>query len=116
MRHLHGLPVTPPLASIAGERAVFSFRDMDHRGFPWRYEPAWDGAGAPAVNGAIRALLEAMYDPATTGGIHWAQGDLVILDNHRWFHGRTATDQPPHDRPRHLEKVTIAAAAAGQGP
>lgn len=87
---------------------VFSFRDFMDEPLEWACagEPAAD-----AVNGAIRALLAAMYRPGVASAVRWRSGMIVVIDNTRYFHGRTAGAAAAAGQPRHLKRMRVAARA-----
>jgi uncharacterized protein (UPF0276 family)/alpha-ketoglutarate-dependent taurine dioxygenase len=79
------VPDASPIASRRGRRVVFSHRDLVP--FEWCCR-APSGVRVDEVNGAVSALLRAMYTSISCR-IRWAAGDIVVFDNTRWFHGRT---------------------------
>jgi hypothetical protein len=95
----------PPILRAGIDREIFSFRDFGSQALDWTY--FGDKADAGAVQDAFRALLVAIYGHRANG-IRWAAGSLVIIDNMRFFHGRTrgATDSPSHRR--HLMRLRLA--------
>jgi hypothetical protein len=99
-RNQHG----PCICREIEGRPVFSFRDFESQTLEWTYAgdcPSVD------VNGAIRALLTAMYEPSVASGVHWARGKLVVIDNTFFFHGRTAGRATTATRTRHLKRLRI---------
>ena len=62
-----------------------------------------------ACNGALAALLSAMYEPSYTYGVHWRRGLLVVLDNRRFFHGRLFGTAGAGGKRRHLLRLRIRA-------
>jgi alpha-ketoglutarate-dependent taurine dioxygenase len=88
----------PPLARTEGTQTVFSFRDFGTEPLELVRPPA---VGARSVEEAIEALLATLYDPGRLVGLGWTRHLLVVLDNHRVFHGRTAlADLPAAPAPR----------------
>lgn len=90
---------------------IFSFRDFmdDPLEWVWAGEPG--EPAADAVNGAIRALLAAMYRPGVASAVRWRSGMIVVIDNTRYFHGRTAGAAAAAGQPRHLKRMRVAARA-----
>ncbi|MFF2546243.1 TauD/TfdA family dioxygenase [Kitasatospora sp. NPDC058063] len=90
------------LARREGGRVVFSFRDpgtaplaLDHTGA----EPAAE------VTAAVDDLCAAVYQSAHARSVPWRVGLLVLLDNHRVFHGRTRSTAVATGR--HLQRLRI---------
>ncbi|MEU5029309.1 TauD/TfdA family dioxygenase [Streptomyces milbemycinicus] len=98
-------PKAPPVARRVDGHWVFSFRDFLDQELQWTHTgPHTDGE---AVNGALRELLAAMYEPEPAAGVRWRRGLLVVIDNTYYFHGRTAgATAPPRSR-RHLQRLRI---------
>jgi alpha-ketoglutarate-dependent taurine dioxygenase len=97
-------PGVPPVARREEDRLVFSFRDFHGRPLEWETDGDYH---ADQVNGALRGLLDAMYDTETVTGVHWTRGSVVIIDNRRYFHGRTAGKGAGAIRKRHLKRLRI---------
>lgn len=95
------------LARRDGDCVVFSFRDFAAQELAWTCSD--ESADANHVNGAIRALLAAMYAPELALGVRWQRGMIVSIDNARIFHGRTAGNGASSGRPRHLKRLRILA-------
>ncbi|MBB4688775.1 TauD/TfdA family dioxygenase [Amycolatopsis jiangsuensis] len=95
----------PPGETILREhegRPAFSFRDFLGGRLDW----VNDGGDEPeAVDAALVRLHAAMYAPLAQG-VHWQPGLLVVIDNRRHFHGRTAGSAPA-GAPRHLKRLRI---------
>jgi alpha-ketoglutarate-dependent taurine dioxygenase len=73
-----------PVLSGAGD-AVITFRDPVPDDLEWRStcEPA-------ELAAALRDLLLAVYLVPAVRGVHWRANRLVVLDNARFLHGRSA--------------------------
>ncbi|MEU7241579.1 TauD/TfdA family dioxygenase [Streptomyces sparsogenes] len=98
-------PEAPPVARRVDGHWVFSFRDFLDQQLRWTHTgPAGD---AETVNGALRELLTAMYEPGPATGVRWRRGLLVVIDNTYYFHGRTAGSATPPRRQRHLKRLRI---------
>ncbi|AUG77892.1 hypothetical protein CFP65_3085 [Kitasatospora sp. MMS16-BH015] len=115
LRALHGTsyrdaPGVPPVARALGDRTAFSFRDFDRQPLHWRTTGQAPSGPDPAqaVNGAIAALLAAMYQPEAALGVRWRRGTLAVIDNTRFFHGRTAGRFGAGAR-RHLQRLRVTA-------
>lgn len=93
----------PTIARTIDDRYAFSFRDSSDDALEWEADRAGD------VNGALRDLLTAMYQPDSVAGVHWARGLLVIIDNTFFFHGRTAGGPIGATQRRHLKRLRIVA-------
>lgn len=96
----------PWICRESAGRPVFSFRDFAADTLEWVHE---DGLSPGDVNAAIRALLAAMYAPGLASGVRWAPGMLVVIDNTRFFHGRTAGRAAAAGARRHLKRLRILA-------
>jgi alpha-ketoglutarate-dependent taurine dioxygenase len=83
---------------------VFSFRDFMGSTLEWRSESSLP---TEAVDDALRSLLAAMYQPDVASGIHWRRGLVLLLDNRRFFHGRTAAAAQVSRRRRHLQRLRV---------
>jgi alpha-ketoglutarate-dependent taurine dioxygenase len=100
-RYAH-LPPGEPVLRPGEDAPVFSFRDFLTDTLDW----VNDGGDDPAeVNAALESLLTAMYAPGARG-VRWSAGLLVVIDNTRHFHGRTAGETST-SRPRHLKRLRI---------
>ena len=98
-------PGVPTVARRDGRRVVYSFRDF--HGTPLRWTCQAPRADEQAVHGAMRRLLAEMYRPEPAYAVTWRRGLLVVIDNHRFFHGRTAGSAQGGDRPRHLKRLRV---------
>lgn len=88
--------------------AVFSIRDFQDDPLDWKHTgPASTEA---EVNVSLDRLYAAMYcGPAA--GVTWRTGLLVVIDNQRYFHGRSAGRPPGPGVSRHLRRLRISAPA-----
>ncbi|MEO3871123.1 TauD/TfdA family dioxygenase [Nonomuraea sp. B12E4] len=95
----------PRILRTVDGRRVFSFRDFLSQPLHWAHLGDADEA---AVNRSILDLLAAMYG-STAAGVHWSRGMIVVIDNARYFHGRTASpaEAAATDSPRHLKRLRI---------
>jgi alpha-ketoglutarate-dependent taurine dioxygenase len=101
----------PPILRRRAGIPAFSFRDPGGTApIRWRFrEPG--GPDGPRVeladvDGALRALLKALYEPQGLAGIRWTQHAVAIFDNTRFFHARTFVRR--HIGPaRHLRRIRI---------
>lgn len=98
-------PGVPPIVRAQGGRTVFSFRDFQQDALRWVC--AADGATQDAVNRAIGRLLVGMYEARGASGVVWSRGLLVVIDNTRFFHGRTAGLPRAAARTRHLKRLRL---------
>lgn len=97
----------PPILRSIGRREVLAFRDFGPDPLRWR------AAGhhlEEEVNSRLRELTLAMYRRTPVYGITWAPGDLVVIDNTFFVHGRNRAVVPAGANPRHLRRIRIAAA------
>jgi Taurine catabolism dioxygenase TauD, TfdA family len=98
-----GSPDAPTIVRRDHSRYVFSFRDF------WRQPLEWSHWGhateAATVNYAIRGLLTGLYG-APIQAIDWTRGLMVIIDNQRYFHGKSEA-RGVSSRPRHLKRLRI---------
>jgi alpha-ketoglutarate-dependent taurine dioxygenase len=95
----------PPFLSTYLDRDVFAFKDAEGDALPWRYDG--DDAEADEVNGALAALLTAIYQPQIVRGVEWREHLLVAFDNTRFLHGRTFCRRPAEGTGRHLREVRV---------
>ncbi|MFF7700763.1 TauD/TfdA family dioxygenase [Streptomyces lydicus] len=95
----------PPLLRTVDGAPVFSFRDFHTAPLEW--ELSGDPADGDEVGPALRRLLAAMYHPAEARAVEWRRGMLLAVDNHRFFHGRTAGDGRVPEIPRHLKRLRL---------
>ncbi|MFF6791191.1 hypothetical protein ACVW0K_002274 [Streptomyces filamentosus] len=98
-------PGVPTVVRARGDHTVFSFRDFQQDALRWVCEA--EGATPDAVNGALGRLLARMYDARGASGVLWSRGLLVVIDNTRFFHGRTAGLPHAAARTRHLKRLRI---------
>ncbi|MFC9931849.1 TauD/TfdA family dioxygenase [Streptomyces sp. NPDC127190] len=98
-------PGVPAVVRSRGDHTVFSFRDFQQDTLRWVCEA--DGASPEAVNGALGRLLARMYEARGASGVVWSRGLLVVIDNTRFFHGRTAGLPRAAARTRHLKRLRI---------
>jgi hypothetical protein len=103
-------------AGAAGTGAIltgarFAFRDFGSDELAWIYDGAPRADAAGEVNAAFEALTHALYDPPIFG-LPAAPALVVVLDNRRWFHGRTAIRAGGGGR--HLQRVRVIAGDAGR--
>jgi hypothetical protein len=85
---------------------TFSFRDFCQEALDWTCEAT--SAKPECVNNAIGALLEAIYS-VDCMEIHWQAGTMAVIDNWRFFHGRSAARHKPESG-RWLKRLRILAA------
>ncbi|MEV6421253.1 TauD/TfdA family dioxygenase [Streptomyces sp. NPDC051662] len=100
----------PPVLRYEDGRPVFSFRDFMGQRLLWRYTPGPHHAPEPEpeperVNAVLRRLLAAMYT-TRAAGVRWEAGLLIVVDNRRFFHGRTAAPASGVGL-RHLQRLRI---------
>ncbi|GAA0636809.1 hypothetical protein GCM10010174_68130 [Kutzneria viridogrisea] len=100
-RYAH-LPAGETIVRLGTSQPVFSFRDFLGDRLDWINDEDDD---PETVNAAIGALLAAMYAPGAAG-VHWRRGLMVVIDNTRHFHGRTAGLVSVRN-PRHLKRLRI---------
>lgn len=99
------VPGTPTILRREPRRDVFSFRDLGDNVYEW--ETAY---GRDDVEGALRRLLVTCYSARPAFMTRWRRGDLLVIDNHRWFHARTrAPGQQSQGPRRHLQRLRILA-------
>jgi hypothetical protein len=97
----------PPFLRWEGGREVFAFKDEAQGEIPWKYEGGDPSVSPNDIDDTIRTLLNALYDPAGVTGLWWERSALGIIDNHRFFHGRTFAPRPADGPPRHLRRVRV---------
>ncbi|MFL6128903.1 MAG: TauD/TfdA family dioxygenase [Mycobacteriales bacterium] len=94
----------PSIVRTVGDRTVFSFRDFAGERLDWVHT---GDAGAAEVGAVLRRLLAALYRPGPAAGVRWAPGMVVVVDNRRYFHGRTAAPTGAAPSGRHLKRLRI---------
>ncbi|MFJ9742822.1 TauD/TfdA family dioxygenase [Streptomyces sp. NPDC101166] len=90
------------LARVEEGRTVFSFRDPGPHPLVLDADP---GVTAQDVRAAVTALCAAAHHTETVSAVPWQPGLLVLLDNHRAFHGRTRSSTQATGR--HLQRLRI---------
>lgn len=95
------VPGTPTIIRYEDEQIRLSFRDLGLD--TYELESAYD---QDAVMAAIEALVRACYSSRSVFGTRWRCGDLVIIDNRWWMHGRTNA-KPQAGPVRHLRRLRI---------
>ncbi|CRK61877.1 hypothetical protein [Alloactinosynnema sp. L-07] len=96
----------PTIARHVDGRVVFSFRDFMDDKLDWTCSAPGPDDGAD-VTAALRSLLAAMYTAADMAGVHWTRGQIVVIENTFFFHGRTAGSTATGERNRHLRRVRV---------
>jgi hypothetical protein len=95
---------TAPFLAREDGQPRLSFRDLGAEQYV--LESSCD---PQAVARALRNLVVACYSARPMFGTRWRRGDLVVIDNRRWMHGRTSA-APPSGRPRHLQRLRVVPA------
>lgn len=95
----------PHIARRVDGRVIFSFRDFVTDKLEWVH--TGHERDPERVDEAIRRLLAAMYRPAAAWGTQWKRGQLLIIDNTFFFHGRTSGHVVANTRRRHLKRLRI---------
>lgn len=98
-----------PILRWEQSRPVLCFRDFGDAPLTW--ETARPLASA-SVGRAFDALMSAIYHPELLRALTWSSHQLVVLDNRRLLHGRTAI--PEHDggaARRHLQRLRLLPSA-----
>jgi Taurine catabolism dioxygenase TauD, TfdA family len=92
-----------PVLRRVGRSHVICFRDFGGE------RPALaTNVDAERVERAFSSLLAALYNPRWIFGLPWRSNMLVLLDNWRVLHGRTAICHAPGGREtRHLRRIRI---------
>ncbi|MCJ9750402.1 TauD/TfdA family dioxygenase [Neorhizobium sp. BETTINA12A] len=94
----------PMLARPTTNGLAFSFRDFRAAALDWTTEGK---ASASEVGAALRLLLHSMYRRDLMSGVCWRRGLMVVIDNCRFFHGRTSGPTMPGNQTRHLIRLRI---------
>lgn len=94
---------TPHVLEPWGQGLAFSFRDLGDETYLWETPHSPDDAQA-----ALDDILQTCYSTGEVYGSHWSPGMLMVIDNRRWFHGRTWS-RPAEGSPvpRHLKRLRI---------
>jgi alpha-ketoglutarate-dependent taurine dioxygenase len=101
-----------PILRWEQSRPVLCFRDFGAAPLDWETDQPLPSA---TVSHALDALLSAIYDPRLLRGLTWTGHELVLLDNRRLLHGRTAI--PGHEggaARRHLQRLRLLPPADGR--
>jgi alpha-ketoglutarate-dependent taurine dioxygenase len=94
---------TPTILAQRASVDRFSFRDLGEETYLWDSPHSRE-----YVEGALADLLTACYTSDQVYGSRWSRRDLIMIDNHRWFHGRTWSRTPKDvNTPRHLMRLRI---------
>ncbi|MEU6259169.1 TauD/TfdA family dioxygenase [Streptomyces sp. NPDC047043] len=98
----------PTVLRVGDRRPVFSLRDFHHTPMDWSLDTQVDD---PAdVNHALAEMYAAMYG-SRCSGLRWLPGRLVVIDNTKYFHGRTRALEPAPGRFRHLKRLRVLTAS-----
>lgn len=100
-------PGVPHVLRHVGGRPVLSFRDFGSDTLEW--ECSDDSVTGAEVDDALRSLLTALYAAEHAVGVEWERGTLVVIDNTRHFHGRTAGARFEPGSRRHLKRLRVTA-------
>ena len=95
----------PFIARQEEGRTVLSFRDFCGDELHWVHEGR--SRSATEINDVLRRLLAAIYHPGSARVARWRRGRLVVLDNTRFMHGRTAGARETGAIRRHLQRLRI---------
>ncbi len=75
---------------------------------------------APPLDGTQQEVLAELDDILTRTGLQQrrrlARGDIVVIDNRRVLHARTAFENDPFRPPRHMMRLWISRAASAVAP
>lgn len=123
-------PDQPSIVRNTNGRNVFAFRDFLRQELAWTHSSpdasecdhnanqgtsdrlfGENRADSPdpvsTINDTIGNLLAAMYAPGEATGIHWKRGLIVVIDNSRFFHGKSSAVSPELAGRRHLKRLRI---------
>jgi len=78
-------PDCPTILRGPDERPIFAFRDFGSDPLDWRA----GNASSEEVNAALNELTSSLY-AAPVAAVRWERALIVLIDNQRVFHGRTA--------------------------
>lgn len=70
-----------------------------------RFDSSWTTATSAEGIAAVQALASEL--PRSTGGVHLQPGDLLLIDNRRWLHGRSPFDASGGSRDRWLQRIYV---------
>lgn len=84
------------------------FRDFLEEQLHWQYS---GNCTEYEVNEALENLLYNMYDPSNAFHISWKTGDLIILSNLKYMHGRSSCLYSEPLSIRHLKRLRISNSA-----
>lgn len=96
----------PPIYRDEGG-GTFSFRDFGDSPTRWRPVGSAGGLAAEEVGAALSDLLLTLYDERYVRGIWWQANGLVLIDNRRFFHGRSSGADGSQVHQRHLRRLRI---------
>lgn len=94
-----------PIVRWDAGRPVFCLRDFGDASLAWQSD---EPMAVRTVARAFGELMRALYNPAVLTALTWTEHLLVVLDNRRVMHGRTAI--PPGDdgaARRHLQRLRL---------
>lgn len=84
-----------------GNRKYFSFRDAGEYGDDWDLESS---VGNDMLAGIVHKMYNQLYKTSNIRAVPWEEGRVIIIDNRRFFHARTAQISPTD---RELLRVRI---------
>ncbi len=69
------------------------------------FDASWTTSASAEGIAAVQALAREL--PSVTGVMHLKPGDLLLIDNRRWLHGRTPFDASSGSRDRWLQRLYV---------
>lgn len=100
-------PDAPPILRDGPYGPIFSFRDFGEDALAWKSADPEEHVDAETGNAALRALLAALHQGGDWSGVTWQRGLLVVIDNFRYFHGRSLAGVKPTGTRRVLKRIRI---------
>lgn len=83
------------------------FRDYDLSGIHWMGHWPSNAHMVDDVRRALSELFAAIYEPQAISGIHWQRGDIWIIDNFRYLHGKTFYPAAASPSSRWLQRILV---------
>lgn len=94
----------PPIMRLEGGRSIFSYRDFFPHPLQWKC--ADTSRSVEEVNNALCELLTAVYTVPCIA-THWSPGDIMILDNKKFFHAKPVSRSASAELRRHLLRIRV---------
>ena len=106
-------PAAPPILREGARGPIFSFRDFGEEALGWTSVSDRWVVSEEAGTAALHELLDALYAGDDWIGVTWQRGDLLVIDNTRYFHGRSLAGEKPVGSHRLLNRLRLLDGVSG---